>query len=264
MMGSASFHKHPSFCEIYYQGKGSTCYDLQEHGYASTDGDIIYLPSGVPHRVRIDGPSLCRIWVGIDQTVLDRILSLFEDLRCTGFPDWTSPFILKASKITKTDLLETFHRLGNLRESELFGWEMRVRGAAADLVVELGREYYSQSTSPTEKRQDLLERICHYIDRHLGEPIDRDVICKRFYISPSTLSHLFRTELEVSFSQYLLRRRMERAASLLQAGELPLQDICRLCGYSEYSSFFRAFRSHYGCSPRDWAGKASGQFLEQP
>lgn len=137
-------------------------------------------------------------------------------------------------------------------------------GAAADLVVELGREYYSQNTSPTEKRQDLLERICHYIDRHLGEPIDRDVICKRFYISPSTLSHLFRTELEVSFSQYLLRRRMERAASLLQAGELPLQGICRLCGYSEYSSFFRAFRSHYGCSPRDWAGKASGQFLEQP
>lgn len=247
------FHAHPTFCEIYVQTSGAARYQFGETQWDVSCGDILYFPPNLPHRlVAVTTAPGRRIWVGIGNFVLTQAEELVKDLNFVGFPDLNRPFLLRASDFTNRELSCAFQQLNQECESEQPGWEMKARCAAVCLIVDLARAYYDQNASPEEKHQCLLERICRHIDRHLSEPLTRASICKQFFISPSTLSHLFHSQLGMPFSEYITIKRMELASMLLSTGKVSPQEVWQLCGYSEYSSFFRAFKKRYGCCPREW------------
>ena len=52
------------------------------------------------------------------------------------------------------------------------------------------------------------------------------------------------------------KERMERAAMLLRATQLPVREVARQVGYSGTSNFYRAFRAQYGCGPAEWRAGA--------
>ena len=70
------------------------------------------------------------------------------------------------------------------------------------------------------------------------------------YVSKYYLSHTFTKEVGVSIYRYILLRRLLLARQLLAAGE-PAGTVCRSCGFTDYTSFYRAFRSEYGISPKN-------------
>ena len=80
-------------------------------------------------------------------------------------------------------------------------------------------------------------------------------IAEQFFISKYYLSHAFSKEVGVSVYRYILLRRLMMARQLLATGE-PAGQVCRSCGFSDYTSFYRAFKSEYGVSPRDFVAGA--------
>jgi AraC-like DNA-binding protein len=73
----------------------------------------------------------------------------------------------------------------------------------------------------------------------------------KFYISESTISHLCKEKLGVSFYQYVTQRRLIAAKSLIEKGFL-LEDVALQSGFGDYSGFYRAFRQAYGITPRQY------------
>lgn len=51
---------------------------------------------------------------------------------------------------------------------------------------------------------------------------------------------------------HITRRRLERAAALLLAGELPAATVAERCGFADPGYFARCFRRHHGCPPSAW------------
>jgi AraC family transcriptional regulator len=49
--------------------------------------------------------------------------------------------------------------------------------------------------------------------------------------------------------QYIIRRRMERAQTLLSDGDLSILEVSMQCGYSQQSHFAATFRRLVGMSP---------------
>lgn len=52
--------------------------------------------------------------------------------------------------------------------------------------------------------------------------------------------------------QYLIRCRMENAASMLLDQHMRPGEVARAVGYPDEFSFSRAFRKHYGISPSEY------------
>ena len=78
-------------------------------------------------------------------------------------------------------------------------------------------------------------------------------ICKYFGVSQSTLSKMFRTYEETSFSNYLTKIRIEKAESMMrQDPDAYIRDIADRCGYNDQFYFSRIFRSVTGTCPKEY------------
>lgn len=101
------------------------------------------------------------------------------------------------------------------------------------------------------RRQILLGKISVYVDVHLTEKVTLKDLADHCGVSISTITQLFQKEGGTTFHQYLTQRRMEAAMALIRSGT-PLEEAGRLVGYGDHSTFWRAFRSTIGMSPRDY------------
>lgn len=75
--------------------------------------------------------------------------------------------------------------------------------------------------------------------------------------SPHYLSTYFKERTGVSFSDLLLRTKMERAAAMLKDRSVSVQEASRMAGYSNPKNFSRAFTAYHGCAPRDFIAKGA-------
>jgi transcriptional regulator GlxA family with amidase domain len=83
-------------------------------------------------------------------------------------------------------------------------------------------------------------------------------------LSPAHFSRAFRTAFGESPHQYLLTRRLERAATLLRTTDRSVTDIAIAVGWSSLGSFSATFRRVYGTAPSTWrvGGAGSGAGAE--
>ena len=101
------------------------------------------------------------------------------------------------------------------------------------------------------EKPELLDRIMAYIEAHYADSITIGDLAKQFYVSNSTVSHLFKQRLGVSLYHYVTQRRLIAAKSLIEQGAL-LESVAVQTGFSDYSGFYRAFRQEFGISPRTY------------
>ena len=104
---------------------------------------------------------------------------------------------------------------------------------------------------PAGNRQDsTVGAVIRYIDENLTSIRSMDEICHALYISPSHLCKAFQEVLNISPMKYLRLRRLHHAHDLLRSGERPTT-LYTECGFRDYSSFYRAYREHFGISPAE-------------
>jgi AraC-like DNA-binding protein len=90
--------------------------------------------------------------------------------------------------------------------------------------------------------------LCEYVNQHLEEELGRDELAQRFRLHPSYVSLVFSQVGGESFSAYVTRLRLERAAELLRHA-LPVQEVARRCGFRDSGYFIKVFRRHLGVTP---------------
>ena len=71
-------------------------------------------------------------------------------------------------------------------------------------------------------------------------------------LSSGRLSHLFKSEVGISPRRYLNNIRMEKAKELLENGVLSGKEIAAEVGIPNASRFCRAFKAHYGVTPKEY------------
>lgn len=101
----------------------------------------------------------------------------------------------------------------------------------------------------------IFEAAKAYIEEHLGEDIETDALCRQLQIGRTKLYEIFRSELKMGISKYILRRRMHRAKKLLKTTELSIPDIAHSVGFSDYNYFARVYKKTYGRSPKSYRRK---------
>jgi len=92
------------------------------------------------------------------------------------------------------------------------------------------------------------------IDRHLSHPLQVADLARLSGLSVARLHARFVQETGQTPMDYVRRRRLQQALSLLRESTAAIGDIAARCGYQSQSAFSAAFVREYGYSPRELRG----------
>jgi AraC-like DNA-binding protein len=102
--------------------------------------------------------------------------------------------------------------------------------------------------TPLPPARHLL-RARDLIDARYREPLDVPTLARAAHLSPAHFSREFRRAFGETPHQYLLTRRLERAAALLRNTDRTVADICLVIGLRSVGSFTTSFSRAFGFSP---------------
>lgn len=247
---------HHDFYEVYYLLSGEVGYWVDGRIIRMRSGDLLLINPLELHRPILEGKNKIyeRIVLWINKEYLEGLFSDQIKLsRCfdTSLPTHTHlirPAVSERSALTA--------RMGELvREyySPEMGSDLCAYGMFLQLMVQMNRMAQQGQTRQEETQQlsELVQKALVFIGENLNQPITLEGLSSRFFVSKYYLSHAFTKEVGVSVYRYIMLRRLLMARQLLSAGETAGQ-VCRNCGFSDYTSFYRAFKSEYGISPRQF------------
>jgi AraC-like DNA-binding protein len=97
-----------------------------------------------------------------------------------------------------------------------------------------------------------LLRAKDLVDARYGDPLDVTTLAEVAHLSPAHFIREFRRAFGETPHQYLLTRRLERAAELLRNTDHSVSDICFAVGLRSLGSFTTSFRRVYAMSPTEY------------
>lgn len=246
------FHSH-TFYEILCCS--NTCgagYLLGSRRYLLEKGDIILIPPGTSHRPLLPEnmkEPYKRDVVWINPEFMELLWKITPDLLLGAK---LQPELIRTAD-TRWEFLQELFRTG-VREASAKepGWEIMVVGNTLTILSHLHRIGIDQSAKPLNaEKPELLEQVIAYVEGHYAQRISLSQVAQAFYVSESTITHTFQKKMNVSFYRYVTQRRLIAAKSLILQN-LPMEDVAVQSGFTDYSSFYRAFKREYCISPRQY------------
>ncbi|WPX08375.1 AraC family transcriptional regulator [Anaerocellum danielii] len=98
----------------------------------------------------------------------------------------------------------------------------------------------------------IAKHIKEYIDNNYMEDIKMGDIAKKFFISESSLSRIFKNHFGVLPKEYLLSKRIQKAKEYLSISNLKISNIAMMCGFSSLQRFNDIFKKYTGLSPTQY------------
>lgn len=99
---------------------------------------------------------------------------------------------------------------------------------------------------------EMIFKAKRYIGEHLTEELSVSQIAAQLFITPNYFSRLFKKVAGEGCNEYMVRKRMQQAQSLLETTNIRTGRIAQLVGYGDINYFSLAFKKSTGMSPREY------------
>ena len=100
-------------------------------------------------------------------------------------------------------------------------------------------------------RNELVLAAIGLMEERVEDRLSVEEISRQLNVSLDTLERAFQAELGTSPGRHYRILRLRQASDLLAHSSLPIGEVALACGFSNASSFARAFKVQFGMSPRD-------------
>ena len=102
-----------------------------------------------------------------------------------------------------------------------------------------------------DESKELLDRLKQYIDEHLESELRRDELAEYVHLNPDYLTRLMKKQTGYSLKEYVTRRKMETARTLLRTTTLPVGFIAAKLGYNNFSHFSYTYKKIMDVTPQE-------------
>lgn len=100
-----------------------------------------------------------------------------------------------------------------------------------------------------------------YIEENLDKKLVLSDVATKAYFSPFHFHRLFSLVTKETFSNFIIRKRIEKAASLLlHKKEKQITTVAEEVGFSSISSFSKTFKKFYGLSPSEFKNQSPNKY----
>lgn len=228
-------HFHPLY-EMFYFIDGDIEYIVENRRYELRPHDLLLIRPGEHHYFRIRS-----------EKQYERMVVFFSDQM---IPDAIAPILKEKGSLYSvgdTVVAEVFRRMDShagkysgdalalLMESSLT--ELLVKFACLD----------REAVQPQQTHSGI-DAVAEYISQNIEKPLNIDDICRQFGMSRSYLFKAFTESYHEPPKQYIIRKKIMIAQQLIASGERPIS-VSERCGFSDYSTFYRAYMRVIGAPP---------------
>lgn len=247
------FHYH-DFNKIIIFLSGNVTYFVEGKAYDLKPWDILLINNHDIHKPVIDpGTAYERVVIWLQPDFIREQKDRSCDLsRCFTTATEKRFNLIRLNHRLQADMQTILQQLESSLTSTEFGHEALSQAYFLQFMVYLNRIFLPEISQPdfSASRYDRqIADILTYISLHLGEDLSNETLSRQFYVSKYYLMHKFKEHTGYTLHAYVQQKRLLHAKDLIQEGT-PVLKASSLCGFSDYSTFLRAFRKFYGFSPK--------------
>lgn len=118
---------------------------------------------------------------------------------------------------------------------------------------EITRNFLDNLLSPQEEEENaIIAESKRYIHQNLAEDLSVSSLAQKFYVTPNYFSRLFKRITGEGCNEYIVRKRIEQAKSMLESTNLKMGAIAQMVGYRDTNYFSLAFKKHTDMTPTQY------------
>lgn len=247
---------HHDFYEVYFFISGNVSYNIESRSYRLSPGDVLLInpqelhqPIFSPEKQHYE-----RYVLWISAGLLQQFSLPDQDLsRCfdTAHPDHTN--LVRPDAVSRELLTYLFQQLIREQDSGEYASEICCLSLLTQLLVLVNRTALraGRDPEPRDNADSVVYRILSYISEHYSEDLTLDFLANEFFISKYHLSREFSRVVGTSVHRYIVQKRLIMARQMMASGT-STSEVSQLCGFGDYSNFYRAFTGEYQISPRKY------------
>ncbi len=119
--------------------------------------------------------------------------------------------------------------------------------------------FYSKEIAALDKKKAFSKPVSlclDYIYHHLHQQIPVRALSEITGLSAGYLSTVFKAEMGLPISEYIVRKRMEAARNMLRYSDYTYAEISSILVFSSQSHFIRVFKKYEGCTPKQYRNRS--------
>jgi AraC-like DNA-binding protein len=182
---------------------------------------------------------------------------LFERNREDG--NLTMPILPFFANALKSTLIRAQNDVKTTESERIALFEQIVFGKK-DLDVETLQNDFAEVVSmlcstvngrKEKKNSRLIEEIKAFIEaNHQNNQLGLPLVASEFLLTESYLSFFYKNQTGENLSASIEACRLRKVTERLAGGDEPIKDIAFSVGYTNMNTFYKAFKRHYGISPK--------------
>ena len=243
-----SYHWHVEY-EIIRILSGEFTVTLDEKSFKATQGDVIFVHSGILHSgIPVNCVYQCivfdmNVFLKLNSVCADYIQKIVhQDILIFHHFDNSYP-----------DVLGIVNSLFHAMEEKKTGYELSVIGQFYHFFgIVFGNHYYLDSQPKARrdyKRILQLKQVVEFIEKNYASPLTLSQLSESVSMSPKYFCRFFSEMTHQTPMDYLNRQRIEQACYELSTTGDSITDIAYRNGFNDLSYFIRTFKKYKGTTP---------------
>ena len=259
---------HHDFYEVYFFLSGNVQYNIESRSYLLTPGDVLLISPMELHQPMFGSEhrEYERIVLWIDKQFLEGLClpgETFTTCFDTNSPNHSN--LLRPEGVSRQFLMFLLEQLISESNTKEPYQEICAMSYLAQVLILLNRLTLQQrKEEPTATQDSTVYNVLGYINEHYKENLTLDTLANRFFVSKYHLSREFQRLVGTSVHRYIVQKRLVMAKQMLSTGK-PSAEVYQNCGFGDYSNFYRAFKSEYQISPKEYVQRLKeNSYREDP
>ncbi len=113
-------------------------------------------------------------------------------------------------------------------------------------------KHEEQCVEARDDRPNFIEESIKYIEEHFKEKLTLEMVASKVFVNPKYFSHVFKKDMGVAFTDYIIQLRIQYACRLLETTNYQAYRISDECGFSDPSYFNRVFCAKMNMTPQNY------------
>lgn len=250
-----SAHWHKEF-EIIRVLEGSFFVHLNNVGYETKKGDILFVPVGYLHR----GEPNEAIY---ECLVFDPLMLLMRP-HGAAVEKFIAP-IKNSSAVIKNivndaNIAETVNKLFNAMKKKAYGYELDVYGELFKLFSQLYTSGYVSlnKTISSDKQTQTIMKLTEYLEENFRDPVSLDKLSEYVGLNKKYLCKIFKEYTSRTLVEYVNELRIENACYEISMAGKNITEAAFESGFNDSGYFCKMFKRYKGITPGEYKNSAKG------
>lgn len=242
------FHFH-EFDKIVILISGNVDYAVEDRKYTLKAWDVLLISHHTIHKALIDkSEPYERIIIYLDRSFPERMVPEAQLSECFDAADRAGRNLLSPDDAQREALKAALSAMESALKSTGFGAKAMADTLLIQLIIQINRISAASPRPLPASGGGKIENALSYINEHLSEKLTVDTLAEKVYLSKYHFMRLFKESTGSTVHAYVRQKRLLYAARLIREG-VNANKAAADAGFSDYSTFHRAFRECFSISP---------------